>query len=210
MSIQEQDDENFELSSERDGQAMMMPPAMPHWFFFCSPIEGLVSIILMIATFVGILVCEAAAMALYVVAFIFYWIAKFFNPPNALTGILYSLLLVIYYTLALGDSVCLLASVLITEILAGTDWLVACLFGGIWIANHRHQFIRRTCHHIRWAFRAPFSEPPRHFSMFCLSPRVDDVELPEPTIEAEVVVQHKVVPGGGEPGAYHVQGKSLW
>jgi hypothetical protein len=168
----------------------------------------LVGTILIAHAFLGVLICELLAFSFYIVAFIFYWIAKMFDPPNAITGILYSFFMILYYGFALGDSISLFCSVIVTEILAVVGWFVTFLFGGIWMANYRHQYIRRTCHLIRSAFRAPFSEPKRHFSMFCLS---DDgvVELPEPTIEAQVVVHETDIIPGGEPGAYQVQSGSV-
>lgn len=152
----------------------------------------------------GVLICEITAFCFYLVAFIMYWIAKIFDPPNAFTGILYSFFMIFYYGFAIGDSACLLASVLVTEVLASSCWLVSVMFGGIWMANRWHQYIRRTCHLIRWAFRAPFSEPPRHFSMCCLGARETEEEFPESTVEAEVVNQAVVVPHG-TPGAYAVR-----
>lgn len=180
----------------------------PHWLCLCSPIDGLVGAILVLVAFLGVLICEIQAFTFYFVAFIFYWIAKTFDPPNAITGIFYSLFMALYYGFALGDSVSLLCSVIVTEILAAAGWLVSFLFGGIWMANHRHQYIRRACHFVRWGFRAPFSEPPRHFSTWCLSHhRV--VELPEPTIDAEVVQQTNDVVQDDKPGAYHVQSEAV-
>jgi hypothetical protein len=202
---EENENEDVENPSRMDRQAMM--PRKPHWLCLCSPIDMLVGIILVAHAFLGVLICELLAFSFYLVAFILYWIAKIFDPPNVITGILYSFFMALYYGFALGDSVCLFCSVIVTEILAGAGWFVTLLFGGIWMANHRHQYIRRTCHLIRWAFRSPFSEPKRHFSMFCSSDN-DVVELPEPTIEAHVV-QHTYLPAGGEPGAYPMQGETV-
>ena len=113
--------------------------------------------------FFGVFLTETLALFIYFVAAFFYKLAKSMNPPNACTGLLYSSLMVFYYSFALADSFTLLASVLVAEFVAISAWISTFCFGGILRANEWHQYVRRSCHHIRAGYRRPFREPPRHF-----------------------------------------------
>jgi len=157
----------------------------PHAICLCNPIETFVALLVILTTLLVVVVCEIVALSLYLVAFIFYWIAKLFDPPNPFTGIFYSFFMVLYHVFMLCDSVCLLSSVCVSESCALVCWPVSLLLGGIWAANQRHQYIRRNCHLIRWAFRAHFSEPPRHFCSFLSSESQDGTSAHE-TVTAMV------------------------
>ncbi len=156
-----------------------------HWLCLCSPIELVVTFTIMSVTFPVILVCEIVGLCFYLPAFVLYWMAKPLDPPNAFTGIFYSFLMVLYYTFMICDSACLLSSVCVAESFAIVCWLSSLLFGGIWTANNRHQYIRRNCHLTRWAFRAPISQPPRHLCT-CFFRANEDVLFTNPTAATEL------------------------
>uniref|UniRef100_A0A6U3RN36 Transmembrane protein n=1 Tax=Ditylum brightwellii TaxID=49249 RepID=A0A6U3RN36_9STRA len=113
---------------------------------------------------------EAAAYAIYCVSAAFYRLSEAMDPPTTVTGIFYSICLLVYYLLALLDSCLLVASVLTTEIMAGALFLLSCLFAGCEMAASWHQYLRRTCHLLRWAFRSESlsAHPPRHLCLVCL------------------------------------------
>lgn len=145
-----------------------VPPQKPHYIYLCSPINMLVGTALALGAILGVLITEILAFAFYIVAFLMYWIARLFNPDNMFTAVFHSIFMLLYSACSLADSVCLLTSVLVTELLAGTCWIVTNPISGIWMANHWHQYIRRVCHYIRYAFRSPFEQPPRHFADLCM------------------------------------------
>ena len=137
------------------------PP--PHFCLQCSPVDMFTGLFVCLMAFFGVFLTETLALLVYFVAAVFYKLAKAMHPPNACTGILYSSLMVFYYGFALGDSFTLLSSVLVAEFVAGAAWISTFCFGGILRANEWHQYVRRSCHHIRAFYRRPFREPPRHF-----------------------------------------------
>lgn len=62
------------------------------------------------------------------------------------------------------------------------------------MANDRHQYIRRNCHLIRRAFRAPFVKPPRHFGTctFCDGTKDTISTYPEAmTVECDTMGKKK-------------------
>ena len=104
------------------------------------------------------------AIVCYGIAAGFFRLAKAMDPPNTATGIFYSVFILIYWVLALVDSCLLVASVLTTEIVAFALFILSSLFANCDMAKRWHQYVRRTCHLLRWAFRskAVSSYPPRH------------------------------------------------
>jgi hypothetical protein len=152
--------------NEKPNHPQPQPP-LPHWSLLCSPFDLLTGFLITSLAILACLICEILAFFIYLVAVCFWVIAQLFDPPNVFTGLFYSLFMIIYYSFALVDSIVLLTSVFVTEVLAGTEWIVSLLFGGIWRANRWHQFIRRTCHAIRRAFSKPFHGEPRRHSVMC-------------------------------------------
>jgi hypothetical protein len=189
------------------------PPNKPPCILLCSPVDLFAGILVTFHAILGVLICEILAFAFYLVAALFYWLAKPFGPPNACTGIFYSFLMIFYYSFAMADSICLLTSVLVTEVVACVGWLVSVCFGGIWRANHWHQYIRRICHLLRWALRSPCTNPPRHFARCCMmgNKQEDDIfDMPEPlTAETTTMVTHDkpytITETSTRPGVYEVR-----
>lgn len=155
------------LSSGEDSHAAASAGASshgslpPHYLLNCSPIDVLVGSLTTFHAILGTVIMELVALIIYFIAAFFYHCAKAMGRTNLLNGFLYSLCMILYFSFALADSILLCSSVLVTEILDMTGWLLGCLFGGVLVANLRHQFVRRICHHIRWAFRRHHLDPPR-------------------------------------------------
>ncbi|CAB9518260.1 expressed unknown protein [Seminavis robusta] len=92
-------------------------------------------------------------------------VTKCMEPPNVFTGLIYSIFGLVYWVLALVDSILLLVSVLVSELMAGICFLLSTMIGGCELAGRWHQYIRKTCHKARWAFRSKLicKDPPRIF-----------------------------------------------
>jgi hypothetical protein len=85
----------------------------------CSPIDMVTGYSVSLAALFAVFLCEFLALALcYFPASITYNTAQLFTPPNPCTGIVYSFLMIVYFSFALCDSVVLIASVIVTEALA--------------------------------------------------------------------------------------------
>ncbi|CAJ1936533.1 unnamed protein product [Cylindrotheca closterium] len=136
---------------------------LPHYCLRSSPVDMCIALITTFHATFFTLVFEFSASIFYFVAASFYHIAQVFSPSNMFTGFFYSIFMIMYFAFAAADSALLLGSVLGTEAAIFVGWILGVLFGGIWVANKRHQFVRRVCHRIRWAFRHKHLEPPRTF-----------------------------------------------
>lgn len=136
---------------------------VPHFCLKCNPVDMCLGLLTTFHAILITIVCELTAIMFYFVAAFFYHIAQATGPNNPFTAFFYSFFMVMYFIFATADSALLLGSVLGTEICIFVGWIIGCLFGGIWVANQRHQFVRRVCHRIRWAFRHKNLEPPRTF-----------------------------------------------
>jgi hypothetical protein len=142
----------------------------------------------------GVLLCEFFALVLcHFPAGLFYHLAQVFAPPNICTGIVYSFFMILYSALTLCDSIVLLVSVLVTELVAGTGFLMGALTGGIIWGLYWHQQIRRTCHGVRIVFRNKCAgdDPPRTFWFM----KKGQEAMDQQNLTAEVVsvsVQHDV------------------
>jgi hypothetical protein len=166
----------------------------PSFCMTCSPVNLFAGFLVSFHALLGVLLCEFLALFLcYFPASLVYHAAQIFAPPNACTGILYSSLMIVYYSLALCDSIVLFVSVIVTETLAVVGYVVGALTGGIIWAQYWHQQIRRMCHGIRIVFRnkTPM-DPPRHFVFGCFGKKRNEA-MDQHTLTAEVVpvpVQH--------------------
>lgn len=131
----------------------------------CSPINLFAGFLTSFHALLGVLLCEFLAFTLcHLPAAVFYHAEQTFSPPNACTGIMYSLCMIFYYSFALCDSIVLLSSVVLSESLAVMALLVGALTGGILWGQYWHQQVRRMCHGVRIVFRRKASgNPPRHF-----------------------------------------------
>jgi hypothetical protein len=56
-------------------------------------------------------------------------------------------------TLMIVDSILLLSSIIVSESLAFTAYIINSILSCCTNGNHWHQYIRKVCHLIRWAFR---------------------------------------------------------
>lgn len=128
----------------------------------CNPLEVIFGASLSFAAILTVAILELVGNCIYLISAAFFHMAKCLSPPNVFTGCLYSVFFLVYWILALTDSILLLSSVLVTEALASSCFIISILLGGYKVACDRHQFIRRHCHLLRWAFRAGLSNPPRH------------------------------------------------
>eukprot|EP00339_Tiarina_fusa_P002696 CAMPEP_0117018602 /NCGR_PEP_ID=MMETSP0472-20121206/14367_1 /TAXON_ID=693140 ORGANISM="Tiarina fusus, Strain LIS" /NCGR_SAMPLE_ID=MMETSP0472 /ASSEMBLY_ACC=CAM_ASM_000603 /LENGTH=298 /DNA_ID=CAMNT_0004723305 /DNA_START=47 /DNA_END=940 /DNA_ORIENTATION=+ len=162
-----------------------MVAASPHFCLLCSPVDLFAGLFVTVFAIFGVVLCEAFALFLcYIPAAIIYHLARTMHPPNICTGILYSALMIFYYAFALCDSICLLASVLVTECVAVAGYIVSLCTGGILMAKHWHQYIRRICHGIRILVRrCSGNNPPRTFLFKCLLDKKD--EFPESVTEID-------------------------
>jgi len=154
---------NGSSPSMKDTNANVQYPSL---CLVCSPVDTFAGVMNLGFALMGVVLTESFALFLcYIPAFILYHIANLFSPPNVLTGLFYSFFMIFYYACALGDSICLLASVLVTEIVAACGYLVSLCTGGVLMARFWHQYIRRVCHGIRIALRNKlyFSNPTRDF-----------------------------------------------
>eukprot|EP00536_Pseudo-nitzschia_multiseries_P014049 jgi/Psemu1/310549/fgenesh1_kg.651_\ len=124
---------------------------------------------MVVPAFIGVLLCELCAFLLcYVPGTLFYLTAETLAPPNCFTCLFYHLFSVIYNTLYFCDSIVLVVSVMVSELVAMAACMVGFCTGGALWAGRLHQQIRRVCHGIRVAFRkttATDQLPPRQF--FC-------------------------------------------
>ena len=165
------EDEDIEQQEQprppmKDGRSRQGPSLC----LVCSPVDTAFGLFVLAFAIMGTLLSEGFGLFLcYVPAFICYHIGNVFGEPNVLTGIWYSFFMVCYYACALCDSVCLLISVVYTEILAIVAYLVGLVTGGVLMARFWHQYNRRVCHGIRIALRNKhyISNPTRDFMFFC-------------------------------------------
>jgi hypothetical protein len=136
------------------------PKTMPCWKT-CSPLS-----IMYLPALFTVLFCELMALFLcYLPSALFFHTARAISPPNCCTVIFYAIFLLLYCILSFCDSIILITSVLVTELVALIAYFVGfCTGGAIW-AHYLHQQIRRSCHGIRIIFRKKLStkNPPRIF-----------------------------------------------
>lgn len=85
---------------------------------------------------------------------------------------LYGIFQLVCSLLMVTDATLLSVSIIVTELLAQTTWLLTSCFGGCKIGAEWHQYIRKLCHLTRWAFRGDQNEgePRRVFLLFRTSP----------------------------------------
>lgn len=133
---------------------------------FCNPIGFLIGILLTFSSILVSLMLEIAALVVYSVAAVFYHISSLCGQEqqqstNPITGIFYSIFMLVYWVLAMVDSILLIVSVLVSEILASVSGLLGFLCGGCGGAQVWHQSVRRSSHVLRSKFRKPFQKPSR-------------------------------------------------
>ncbi|KAG7354976.1 hypothetical protein IV203_004332 [Nitzschia inconspicua] len=170
VAISQEDEESQQQDhpsspSQRKDDTSVFGHTRPSFCMTCSPITLFAGFMVSSQALLGVLLCEFCAFFLcHLPAALFFHIASAFSPPNVFTGVLYSFCMVLYCCFALCDSIVLLLSVLVTEVLAVTAFLVCAFTGGIIWGQFWHQQVRRMCHGVRIIFRRKASgNPPRHF-----------------------------------------------
>jgi len=151
------------VTDELTGQEVKEQEELPHFCLRCNPVDMSLGLILTFQAILITLIIELIALMFYFVAAFFFHIARAIGPSGLFTACLYSFFMIMYFVFAMVDSVLLLSSVIAAESCNMVGWILGCIFGGIWIANRRHQSVRRVCHRIRWAFRHSHLKPPRTF-----------------------------------------------
>lgn len=133
----------------------------------CSPVSLGFAVLVGVPALVGVLTCEMMALCLcHFPAKLFYRVSEALAPPNVCTCLLYCIFRVLYCVFSVCDSILLMVSVIVTEIVALAAFLVGFCTGGALWARYLHQQIRRMCHGIRILFRKTSgtqTRPPRHF-----------------------------------------------
>lgn len=96
---------------------------------------------------------------------LFYHISEAFSPPNCCTCFFYIVFRFAYYVCAFCDSIALVTSVIVTEVVAIVAYLMGFCTGGALWARNLHQQTRRMSHGIRIMFRknGVAANPPRNF-----------------------------------------------
>ena len=133
----------------------------------CSPIDSFIGFVLSLIAILTVFGLETSACIIYFVAAGIWKSAKAMGHTGLIPWILYHVLMIVYWILAIIDSCLLLGSVLAVELVAGVCYILSLLFAGCQRAAAWHQYIRRTCHTLRWAFRSQSSSPPRRFCACC-------------------------------------------
>ncbi|CAB9526584.1 expressed unknown protein [Seminavis robusta] len=148
-----------------------------------SPMAATVGFSMFLMASMSVLFLEACAICVYFFSLSFFRLANLMDPPNLWTGLLYSTCVFFYWSCALMDSSLLLSSVLTTEFVAASSYMFCAILGGCDMAAGWHQYTRRTCHLIRWAFRSKFEYPPRRFCGLMPVKEADDEKPPRASIQ---------------------------
>jgi hypothetical protein len=134
-----------------------------------SPADTAVGALLLLAAVVATSALELAAAILYLLSALLHRGTAndgCTQQPsgNTVAAFLCGLCAILSMACLVSDSVLLVASVLVTEVLAAAACAVSCLLGGVHRALLWHQHIRRTCHACRCFSRSRFAQctPPRH------------------------------------------------
>jgi hypothetical protein len=169
----------------------------PHFCRVCSPIVLITGGALAIAAFLSANVVEIIASCMYYLSAAFFYMSKCLSKPKVKTLCLYTLFQLLYHVFAVVDSILLMTSVLITEILAASTFALIIIFGGHLAACTWHQNIRRTCHVTRQYHRKTCN-PPRHFvclgvaapasNLRATGPKEEDAKVVIPTADQPTIV----------------------
>mmetsp|Transcript_19809 Transcript_19809/g.35715 ORF Transcript_19809/g.35715 Transcript_19809/m.35715 type:complete len:319 (+) Transcript_19809:161-1117(+) len=121
----------------------------------CFYLEGLVGSVLALAVALLVFSLELTGALVYVLAVAFNNIASMQGMPTLLKAIF----LLVVHTFMVVDSICLLCSVMISEVFGFVTALVMLIFcacsGDCYKASQQwYQYIRKVSHLTRWAFRS--------------------------------------------------------
>lgn len=184
----------------QDGQRPQSPRTKA--LMRCNPVDLMIGFICVLGSILMTFVIEKVAFVFYIIAYVSYKSAKGFEgcSSHVISGIMSAWFMMFYHLFHLIDSIFLVCSVIVTELLAMIGWVLGVMFGGLLVANKRHQYIRVVCHHLRWAFRGrPFmNNPPRSL---CYQRAVVegnhntigvDVDAEQITVAAPVILDEEV------------------
>ena len=110
----------------------------------CSPIDSFIGFVLSLIAILTVFGLETSACIIYFVAAGIWKSAKAMGHTGLIPWILYHVLMIVYWILAIIDSCLLLGSVLAVELVAGVCYILSLLFAGCQRAAAWHQYIRRT------------------------------------------------------------------
>jgi len=162
-AVRVNDNDDEEGGRIRDDQQLQtddevnQPPndnKMPSFWKTCSPLGILFGILISLPTTMIVLCLEMVALFIcHFPSVVFFHIAHAISPPNCCTGVFYAIFLLLYYLFSFVDSILLLVSILVTEVLAIVALILGFFTGGIIWSHYLHQHIRRLCHGVRIVFR---------------------------------------------------------
>jgi len=194
----------------------------PHCCATCSPLQLALAVLVAVPAIVGVLVCELFALVvLHVPATLVYLTAtKLLSPHNCcccccICGCCYGVLMLVHRILCACDSIVLVVSVLVTEVVAMVACLVGFCTGGALWAGQVHQHIRKICHGIRVVVRrqttttnnnntnATDAAPPRRFCGWTTT------EQPHPQPQQQHQHQHQHYESNNGAGATAVEGSAV-
>uniref|UniRef100_A0A7R9W3G5 Transmembrane protein n=1 Tax=Pseudictyota dubia TaxID=2749911 RepID=A0A7R9W3G5_9STRA len=140
---------------------------------------------------------DLIGLYVYLSAVVCFKIARTCSKPrvNILTAMPFAICWLLYQTFRLLDTVLLLLSVMIVELLAGINFFLCALLSlNCRVGRSAHQRTRRLAHLTRWAFRRPFDLEPKRASL--CSPRSEstDLETPIDNEEQKAPVSATVAP----------------
>jgi hypothetical protein len=181
------DNDDVEQGTQRQGEAATNSEANPansgqtarqevHCCNTCSPLSILFAITVFIPASIGVFIAEMMALCVYFLGKFFYHISESFSPPNCCTCLFFVVFRFSYIVCAFCDSIALMISVIVTEVVGIVAYLVGFCTGGPLWARNLHQQTRRMCHGIRIMFRknGVTANPPRKF--FCHSSSIEGNE----------------------------------
>jgi len=130
-------------------------PSSSHFATMGNPFALMIGSILAVTSVSTIFALDLSAAIVYLLACGFYHLCVRMKTCGGSALIPYFLLMPVYCSLMLADSLCLLLSVLIAEVLAGIAWFLTGMFslGRCDVAMAWHQYVRKLCHMTRWAIR---------------------------------------------------------
>lgn len=120
----------------------------------CSPVSIAFGIMVGVPALFTVLALELVAFVwCYGLSTMFFYIARGFAPPNCCTCLFYYVFMLVHKVMRFVDSILLVVSVVVTEVLGFVACLVGFCTGGAGWASYLQQEIRRTCHGVRILFR---------------------------------------------------------
>ncbi|KAG7344126.1 hypothetical protein IV203_022134 [Nitzschia inconspicua] len=125
---------------------------------------------------------EVTAFVVYAMAAFFHVLAEKVFGQTSATLLCKSIFSIVTAVLMIVDSVLIMVSVLVTEIMGALALILCTVFGGPRSGTEWHMFIRRTCHLTRWGFRSCMTMGWKPERIFPISESAESASLqPRPT-----------------------------